>query len=120
MSRVGVNARLSGACYYIIGADAKLADRVNSSRLAYPFFEACRSFFFPSETTSCSRYNNPSLRNLVHTLEPKSVLGNLDVCQSWDMLKKNVGPAVGGKDAQVANGSGSWRLEAARDGRMWM
>ena len=44
MSRVGVNARLSGACYYIIGADAKLADRVNSSRLAYPFFEACRSF----------------------------------------------------------------------------
>ena len=54
------------------------------------------------------------------TLEPKSVPGNLDVCQSGDMLKKNVGPAVGGKAAQVTNGSGSWRLEAARDGRMWM
>jgi hypothetical protein len=27
---------------------------------------------------------------------------------------------VGEKAAQVANGSGSWRLEAARDGRMWM
>ena len=35
-------------------------------------------------------------------------------------MLKNVDPGVGENAAQVANGNGSWRLEAARDGRMWM
>jgi len=116
MSRVGLNARLSGAWHYIIGADAKLADRVNS-RLAYPFPRPVDLFLSPHKRPVSLDTTIPAqLVCYTPSNQKVCVPGNLDdVCQSWDMLKN-----VGEKAAQVANGSGSWRLEAARDGRMWM
>lgn len=107
MSRVGLNACLSGAWHYIIGADTKQPDRVNN-RLTYPFLRPVDLLLSLINDQFLSILQ--SLRNVLHTLEPKSVPGNVNVCQSWHMLK-NVDLAVGEKAAQVANGSGSWRLE---------